>query len=122
MIAGDQAKSSGTSPPSPKGGNGRDERGRFAQGWKGGPGNPLAKRVAELRAALLAAVTPEDIDAIARVLVQKAKGGDVVAVKELLDRCIGKAPAPVVLDLDHHEERKMQLAEDRQADARWGKN
>ena len=122
MIAGDQAKAGGTSLPSPTDDNGRDGRGRFATGNRCALGNPHARRVAELRAALLSAVTPEDIEAIARVLVKKAKGGDVVAVKELLDRCIGKAPAPVVLDLDHHEERKMRLAEDHQADARWGKN
>ncbi len=119
-----EGKSPSLSEPLPKGEKGdRDTRGRFTSGHRApGPGNPFAKRVAELRKALLDAVTPEDIDAIARKLVEKAKAGDVVAVKELLDRCIGKAPAPVVLDLGHQEERKMQLAEDRQSDARWGKN
>ena len=119
MIAGDQAKSSVTSSPSPTEDNGRDGGGRFAMGNRCAVGNPHAKRVAELRAALLAAVTPEDIEEIARVLVKKSKGGDLVAIRELLDRTIGKSPAPVVLDLDHHEDRKMRLAEDRQADARW---
>jgi hypothetical protein len=31
--------------------NGRDERGRFAVGNPGGPGNPFAKRAAALRKA-----------------------------------------------------------------------
>ena len=33
----------------PAGDNGRDARGRFAPGNAGGPGNPFARRVAELR-------------------------------------------------------------------------
>jgi len=54
------------------------------------PGNPHAATVAKLRAAILAAVTPEDIDAIIRALVHRAKGGDMAAAKELLDRAVGK--------------------------------
>ena len=122
MIAGDQAKSSGASPPLPKGANGRDEKGRFAQGWKGGPGNPLAKRVAQLRSMILEAVTEEDLRAVVVALIKKAKGGDVMAARELLDRLVGKSAAPVLLDLQDIEERKLRLAEDRQSDQRWGKN
>jgi hypothetical protein len=73
--------------PSP---NGRDGRGRFAKGNKGGPGNPYAGRVAELRAALFEAVTPEDIRAIIAVLVTQAKSGDLHAAREVLDRCLGR--------------------------------
>lgn len=68
----------------------RTPGGRFAPGNPGGPGNPHAATVAKLRAAILAAVTPEDIDAIVRALVHRAKGGDLGATKELLDRAIGK--------------------------------
>lgn len=85
--------------PSPNGANGGDRvdrgdrgpRGRFASGNRGGPGNPHAKRVAVLRGALLDAVTDEDIHAVARALVAAAKTGEVAAIRELLDRCIGKA-------------------------------
>ena len=42
----------------------RDASGKFAQGNPGGPGNPHAKRVGELRTALLDAVTPEDMRAV----------------------------------------------------------
>lgn len=69
----------------------------FEKGWKGGPGNPHAAQTSILRAALLAAVTPEDIHDIARTLIKSAKGGDIGAIKELFDRTMGKASQPVEL-------------------------
>jgi len=43
-----------------------------------------------LRAALFAAVRPEDVKAIATALVQKAMQGDVFAANAIFDRCFGK--------------------------------
>ena len=80
-----------TDAPSP---NGRDGRGRFAAGWKGGPGNPHAAQVARLRAEMLNAVTPDDMRAIVSRLVELAKGGDVRAIKEVLDRTLGRPQEP----------------------------
>ena len=77
--------------PSPNGGNGdRDGRGRFAKGNPGGPGNPLAQRVGQLRAAMLTAVTTEDVRAVAEKLVELAKDGNVPAIRELFERTLGK--------------------------------
>lgn len=80
--------------PSPKGGNGqgpeRDAGGRFLPGWRGGPGNPYAGQVAALRAALLQAVTPADVEAVAKMLIRKARKGSIPAAKELLDRVLGR--------------------------------
>jgi hypothetical protein len=45
-----------------------------------------------LRSALLDAVTEDDLRAIARTLVKRAKEGDLAAIRELLNRVIGKAP------------------------------
>jgi len=84
--------------PSPNGSNGRDQNGRFSPGWKGGPGNPQAKRVAALRKALLDAVTPEDFATIVANLVEQAKAGDLAAVKELFNRTLGTAVPSDVLD------------------------
>lgn len=82
--------------PSPNGANGeRDAAGRFASGNPGGPGNPHARRVGELRAALLDAVTPADVRAMVEALVSKARSGDVLAIRVLLDRVFGR-----VTDLD----------------------
>ncbi len=78
--------------PSPNGDNGRGFRGtggRFAKGNPGGPGNPHARRAAEIRSRLLAAVTDEDLEAIIRTMIDKAKAGEQWAVKELLSRLIG---------------------------------
>ena len=77
--------------------DGRDPvTGRFAPGWRGGKGNPLARRVGRLRAELLRAVTPEDIRGVVDALLAEARGGNVAAIRELLDRTLGK---PVELDL-----------------------
>ncbi len=80
-------------------GEGRDAQGRFAKGWKGGTGNPHAKRVAALRSALLGAVSPEDLRVIVEKLIEKAKAGDLLATKELFDRILGKSTQPIAGDV-----------------------
>jgi hypothetical protein len=81
-------------PPAPQG-DCRDGQGRFAKGWKGGPGNPFARRVAALRKTLFDAVSEDDLRAIAQKLVRRAKRGDVAAAKLLLTYLIGR-PADTV--------------------------
>lgn len=82
--------------PSPIGSNGRASGGRFAKGNSGGPGNPYAAQVGRWRATLAASVTEADIQAVARALVKAAKAGESWAVRELLDRTLGR---PVEADL-----------------------
>ena len=79
-----------THQPSPNGPNGRDRRGRFAKGNPGGPGNPHARHVAQLRSAMLEAVSEKDIAIIIERLVDAAKGGDLAAAREILNRTVGK--------------------------------
>lgn len=89
--------------PSPNGSNGergagteraaRGEGGRFAPGNAGGPGNPHAKAVGLLRAAMMASVTPDDVREVMVGLVRAAKLGEPWAVREFLDRLFGKAEA-----------------------------
>ena len=78
---------------------GRDEKGRFTAGNKGGPGNPFAREVARIRKRLLARLTNEDIDAITDKLIEQAKAGDVAAAKLLFSYTMGKPAAGV--DPDH---------------------
>ncbi len=86
--------------PSPPDDNGREAAtGRFAAGNTFGQGNPHHRRVAELRSALLDAISPEDLRAIVEQLVQKAKAGDVAAAREVLDRIFGKASQPIEVGL-----------------------
>jgi len=85
--------------PSTTGDNGgRDSSGRFTAGNTVAKGNPYAKRVAAFRQALMDAVTVEDIAQIARALVAKAKGGDTVATRIILDRLLGKPEALDILE------------------------
>jgi hypothetical protein len=75
----------------------RGTNGRFLPGHCGGPGNPHAQRVHRLRSALLNTVTSTDIEEVVHKLISMAKGGDVAAIKELLDRTIGKPVTAVEL-------------------------
>lgn len=91
--------------PSTNGSNGRDSSGRFAQGNRGGPGNPHAAKVAQLRSALLNAVKPTELRAIVQALVTKAKQGDIAAAKLLLERVLGPPIATDIADrMEHLEE------------------
>ena len=69
---------------------GRDTHGRFTAGNAGGPGNPYSKKVADFRRVLVDSVTVEDLQACARALVKKARAGEIPALRELLDRLLGK--------------------------------
>ncbi|HEX8911756.1 MAG TPA: hypothetical protein VF796_05310 [Humisphaera sp.] len=60
--------------------------------------HPHARRAAELRAAMLAAVAPEDVAAIVRGLVDRARAGDTAAAKEVLDRTLGRSVQAVAVD------------------------
>jgi hypothetical protein len=91
----------GTSPET-----GRGPGGRFCKGNTGGPGNPYARQVAALRQEFFAAATKEDIAAIARALIEKAKQGDVAAARLVLQYTLGR-PAEAV-DPDRLDEMEWQ--------------
>ncbi len=85
-----QKKTATKSKPSS---NGRNGKGQFT------PGNQLATGMGDhksrsqsriLRNELLEAITRKDVRDIAKALLKKAKKGDTAAIKELLDRCLGK--------------------------------
>ncbi len=68
------------------------------------PGNPFTRRVAALRQALVEAVNKEDLAAIARTMVEKARAGDVAAARFVASYVVGKpAPAPDPDRLDAQE-------------------
>lgn len=82
--------------PSPNGANGRGPRGRFTAGNKGGPGNPYAARVGRWRQLLAESLTDQEMAAVVDALVKAAKAGQPWAIREVLDRTLGK---PVEADL-----------------------
>jgi hypothetical protein len=94
--------------PSPNGPNGRDAAGRFAPGWRGGPGNPHARKVAQLRSALLAKVKSKDMREMIAALLAEAKAGNVAAA-QVIERTLGK---PVELDfIERMEAMERTIAE-----------
>ena len=77
--------------------DGRDNKGRFAPGNRIGKGNPLGGRVQKLRVMLHEALTDTDFQEICEKLIEMAKGGDLVAIRELFDRLLGKSSSEVLL-------------------------
>jgi len=97
------------SKPNNPPGSGRDANGRFAPGNPGGPGNPYARKVAQLRKALVNFITDEDMKEIALVLKEKAKRGNTAAIKLLFQYALGKPLTPTDPDrLDVDEWQKVQ--------------
>jgi len=86
---------------------GRGVNGRFAPGNPGGPGNPMAARVAEYRQQLLQCVQPGDVEAIYASMLFKAKQGDTAAAGLLLDRLLGKATHLVEVQSEAAQPKQM---------------
>lgn len=92
--------------------DGRDHAGRFApgNGLAKGRAAPWARRSLELRKAALDSVGEDELRGVFRKLVELALGGDLGAIRELLDRVLGKAPlAPE--DRPDAEELARRMAE-----------
>ena len=84
--------------PLPNGGNGRDRLGRFAKGNPGGPGNPHAAAVGAWRSALAKSVTPDDLQDVIGQLLKQAKDGEPWAIRELLNRCLGRPEQALTIE------------------------
>jgi hypothetical protein len=88
---------------------GRQSNGRFAKGNRGGPGNPFARQVAAFRACLINSVTEDDMKAIVYKLVDRARFGNLQAIKLLFTYLLG-TPKPVV-EPDELDLQEMHLAQ-----------
>jgi hypothetical protein len=87
----------------------RESNGRFAKGNRGGCGNPFARQVAAFRACLISSVTEEDMQAIVWKLVDRARFGNLQAIKLLFSYLLG-TPKPVV-EPDELDLNEMHLAQ-----------
>src|SRR3954466_6916760 len=76
---------------------GRLTAGRFGAGNRFGGGNPNARRMFDLRKALLDSAKPEDVQAVGAKLAELAMAGDVQAAKLWLEYTVGKPPQAVEL-------------------------
>jgi hypothetical protein len=86
-----------------------ESNGRFARGNKGGPGNPFARRSAELRALFQDELTNDDLRGLARAMIERGKKGDVSAAKLTLLYGLGKPAAAVEPDRVEIEEHRLRL-------------
>src|SRR5262245_21549925 len=85
-------------PINPNGnGSHRDAKGKFLPGNPGGPGNPINAKMSFFRAVLMEKTTRADIEAITEKLIECARGGEPWAIREFLDRTMGRAPQCVEL-------------------------
>jgi len=85
-----------------------DSYGRFRAG---NPGSVVgcsgwARKSKELREAMMATVTVEDVEVITRNLVQQAKKGDPWAIHEFYDRVIGRVK---IMDEDSESDRYKEI-------------
>jgi hypothetical protein len=88
--------------PTPAAGGGRDAGGKFTKGNTHGRGNPFARKLAEMRSALLSAVGPEQVRELGAKLYARALANDNEAARLLLSYVVGKPQAvvdPDMLDL-----------------------
>lgn len=98
---GDDLDRNGNGKPRANGANGRlpgrAPDGKFAKGNAFAQGNPLAAKVQQLRRVLLDVVTVKDLEKVCRKLITLAKAGDLVAIRELMDRLFGKSKTAIEL-------------------------
>jgi hypothetical protein len=76
----------------------RGEGGKFVKGTCGGPGNPYNRAAARFRSAFYKSVTEDDVVKAVEKLIEMAHGGDIHAIKEFLNRILGKAPQTLTVD------------------------
>ena len=77
---------------------GKAANGKFIKGNKFGKGQKKGNNVKSVSMLIKALVTDDDVVAIVKVLVDKAKGGDLKAITELFDRLVGKARQSIELE------------------------
>ena len=78
--------------PISNGSNGRNGNGTFSKGNQLSKGHKSSSNVhaMALKKVLLETVTEKDMRAIVNKLVKLAMAGDIAAIKELFDRCLGR--------------------------------
>jgi hypothetical protein len=89
----------------------RNADGTFREGHKFGKGNPLTKRLYDMRVRLYARVSDDDFNDIVDNLVSLAKQGDVAAAKLLIEHLCGKPVQAVTVSGPDGERLGITLAD-----------
>jgi hypothetical protein len=88
----------------------RTSKGTFAPGTVRGPGNPVAKRVHDLKQAVLNATTPAQVRAVLGKIREMAMAGDMQAAALWFDRVLGKAKEHAQVDVNLGSDAQTDLA------------
>ena len=100
MARSPSTNGNGTNGKDPKAGK-DPKTGRFVAGnTLGAGGSRHAETKRKLQALLYTALTPQRMGKVVRALIRQAEQGEQWAVKEVLDRILGKATQPIDLDGD----------------------
>lgn len=92
---------------------GKDPKnGRFLPGNTFAKGNPLNQKAHQLRVSLLETVTEADMVAVTKRLIKMARDGDIHAIRELLDRVLGRPTASVELTVDQAKATIQEMSDD----------
>ncbi|CAN5217750.1 hypothetical protein BH10PLA2_BH10PLA2_20340 [soil metagenome] len=94
---------------------GRDAGGRFPKGNAGGPGNPHARHCANMLTLFRSCIDAQRLEALIKVLYDKAYAGDLGAIKLIVSYSIGKPThAPQPDGIEHDEWKRFQESAVRQ--------
>src|SRR5262249_16432064 len=88
---------------------GRDSRGRFLKGNRGGPGNPHMRRTAAMRREVAEAFEEGELRPLMKMLMIRALQGDMAAARLVLEYTVGKpakAADPDLVDVNDLEVRR----------------
>ena len=97
----------------------RDNKGRFVKGeYEGGPGRPKLTEEQKLMKKAVKEYIKEHIEnlaealpAISPVLIDQATQGNILAIKEIHDRVMGKPITPIMAQIEHSVYDKYQIEE-----------
>ncbi|CAN5156206.1 hypothetical protein BH10PLA2_BH10PLA2_26900 [soil metagenome] len=88
---------------------GRDAGGHFPKGNAGGPGNPHARHCANMLTLFRSCIDAQRLEALIKVLYDKAYAGDLGAIKLIVSYSIGKPThAPQPDGIEHDEWKRFQ--------------
>ncbi|CAN5307126.1 hypothetical protein BH10PLA2_BH10PLA2_17070 [soil metagenome] len=94
---------------------GRDASGHFPKGNAGGPGNPHARHCANMLTLFRSCIDAQRLEALIKVLYDKAYAGDLGAIKLIVSYSIGKPThAPQPDGIEHDEWKRFQQTAVRQ--------
>jgi len=98
-------------PLEPVGNGGRGPDGKFLPGNRLATGNPRNAKAQRLRGVLIERLTVAGMRKVADALIREAQGGDIQAIRELLNRVCGRPSETETLERLEAVETKLGIGE-----------